>query len=170
MRKIFALTLIAISFASISFAQKDGTRFSGGVELGFPTGSFGDVSTFGIGASLQAEHFFQENVSGTVYFGFLDYFGKSISSSVKYKATTILPLRIGARYYIGDGLHLGAQLGVGFISSPFSSTTGFAYSPQIGYNFKTNKGKAVDLTFKYDGYAVSGGSLSALGIRAAYIF
>ena len=99
----------------------------------------------------------------------MDYFGKSIAPGVKYSATTILPLRIGARYYVGDGLHFGAQLGVGFVNY-VTSTTAFAYSPQVGYNFRTARGKAIDATFKYDAYAVSGGTLAAVDIRIAYIF
>jgi len=170
MRKLILLSIVAVFSSQIVSAQKLGTtRFSFGPEIGFATGTFSNIAGFGIGASIQGEHFFQENVSGTVLFGFVDYFGASINSSTKYKSSLILPLRVGARYYIGDGFHLGAQIGLGFISG-VSSSTAFAYSPQVGYNFRTSKGKAIDATFKYDGYAVSGGSLSALGVRLAYIF
>jgi len=169
MKKLFVLTAIAVCSSLMVKAQKDGiTRFSLGPELGVATGTFSNFAGLGIGATIQAEHFFQENISGTAIFGLVDYFGTSYDNNLKYKSTVILPLRVGGRYYIGDGFHLGAQIGLGFVSGPLSST-GFAYSPQIGYNFKTNKGKSIDATFKYDGYAISGGSLSALGIRVAYV-
>jgi len=169
MKKLVILTIITISLSTVVKAQKFGeTRFSLGPEIGAATGTFGNVAGLGLGATVQAEHFYQENVSGTILLGFVDYFGSSYNNNLKYKSTLIIPLRVGGRYYIGDGFHLGAQIGVGFISGLYS-TTAFAYSPQIGYNFKTNKGRAIDATFKYDGYA-SSGSLSAVGIRVAYIF
>jgi hypothetical protein len=174
MRKIFVLTVIAVCSSLIGVAQKysntkySDTRFSLGPELGFATGTFSNIAGFGIGGSVQAEHFYQPNVSGTAIFGLVDYFGASISNNTKFKATVIIPLRVGVRYYIGEGFHIGAQIGLGIVSGVYSST-GFAYSPQIGYNFKTKRGKHVDASFKYDGYAISGGSLSALGIRVAYI-
>lgn len=172
MRKFLLLTTVVIFSSLMASAQKNGvTRFSLGPEIGFTTGTFSNIAGLGLGASIQAEHFFQEDVSGTAYFGFIDYFGSSIpNTNTKYKSTLILPLRIGARYYIGDGFHLGAQIGLGFVSGAPASSTAFAYSPQVGYNFRTSKGKAIDATFKYDGYSLNGGSLTALGFRFAYIF
>ncbi len=71
------------------------------------------------------------------------------------------------------------------MSGPINRTA-FAYSPQMGYNFKTNKGKTIDLTLKYEGYAYGnngylyvyngvnygnyGGSVGAVGIRVGYVF
>lgn len=170
MKRIFVLTVIAVCSSLMVTAQKDGTtRFSLGPELNIATGTFANGWGLGLGVSVQAEHFYQENLSGTVYFGLLDYFGKSNGVGSKYTSTTILPLRVGGRYYIGDGFHVGAQIGLGFVSYVGSSTA-FAYSPQFGYNFKTAKGQSIDAVFKYDGYAVSGGSLSSVGFRVAYIF
>jgi hypothetical protein len=169
MRRLFVLTAIAVCSTLMAKAQKDGvTRFSLGPEIGIATGTFSNIAGLGLGATIQAEHFFQENVSGTAIFGFVDYFGASYNNNLKYKSTLILPLRVGGRYYIGDGFHLGAQIGLGFVNG-YSTSTAFAYSPQVGYNFKTKKGKLIDATFKYDGYAVSGGTLSAVGIRVAYV-
>ena len=47
--------------------------------------------------------------------------------------------------------------------------TAFAYSPQIGYEFKTKTDKKIDATFKYDAYSKNG-TIGALGFRLAYIF
>jgi hypothetical protein len=169
MKRIFLITMIGVCSSVVVNAQRLGTtKFNVGPEIGIATGTFSNVAGLGIGATIQAEHFYKENLSATAIFGVVDYFGAAVSNNTKYKATLILPLRVGARYYIGEGFHLGAQIGVGFVSGGVGSSTGFAYSPQIGYNFKTAKGKLVDASFKYDGYAISGGSLTALGIRLAY--
>lgn len=166
--------IAALVFAGLTLnagAQKIGkTKFSIGPEAGVVTGTYSSIWGFGLGASAQVEHFFKDNVSGTGIVGVISYFGKSYGSGLKYKANNIIPIRIGVRYYIGEGFHAGAQLGVGILGNGGSSSTGVSYSPQIGYNFKTNKGKAVDATFKYDGYSRKGGTVGALGIRLAYIF
>ena len=170
MKKAIVLTLFAVCTSIMAMAQKDGkTKFSAGPEIGIATGTFGLSWGLGIGVSAQAEHFFQENVSGTALLGLISYFGKSYAPGKKYTAYTTIPLRVGVRYYIGDGFHAGLQIGVGFLSYGGSSTTAFAYSPQLGYNFKTNKNKAIDLTLKYDAYTKNG-TIGAIDLRVAYVF
>lgn len=170
MKKLCAMALIAIACTQTVFAQGGGTSLSIGPELMTTTGKSGDTWGLGIGGSAQAEHFFKENISGLGYFGFNIFNGKSIAglNNVKYKSMNIIPIRIGARYYISEGFHTGAQLGVGFLSSGGVSNTGLAYSLQVGYNFNTKKGRSVDAALKYDGYSKSGGAFSSLGLRLAY--
>ena len=168
MKKLCAMVLIAIACTQSAFSQ-GGTTLSIGAELLTTTGKSGDTWGIGIGGSAQGEHYFKDNISGLGYFGFNIFAGKTIpgSSNLKYKGMTIIPVRAGIRYYITEGFHTGAQLGVGFMSYGVSSTA-LAYSLQLGYNFNTKKGKAVDAALKYDGYSKSGGAFSALGIRLAY--
>lgn len=168
MRKIIILSIIIICSSFIVKAQDVGlTRYSAGIELGSTSGTNSNAWGLGIGVSGQVEHFFQENLSGTFLVGVVSYIGKSYpgNSGLKYKAYNAVPIRIGVRYYIVDGFHVGAQLGVGLNTGGNT----FAYSPQVGYNFKTNSGSSIDASFKYDGYS-GNGTFSALGIRVAYIF
>ena len=165
MKRIFLIAVIGVCSVAVNAQRLGTTKFSIGPEVGFATGTSATSNGLGGGATIQAEHFYQENISATLLFGFVGYTGRSLNSTSNYKAFNVFPLRIGGRYYIGEGFHLGAQLGVGFATGG----TAFAYSPQVGYNFKTNKGKKIDATFKYDGY-VNNGTFSALGIRLAYIF
>jgi len=68
-------------------------------------------------------------------------------------------------------VYAGLQTGLVFLSS-YYKTTAFAYSPLIGYEFKTKSDKSIDATLKYDGY--SGGSglgtIGVIGVRPAYVF
>ena len=170
MKKLIFVAVIAVFSCLTGWAQKNGsTRLSAGPEIGFASGTFGLNWGLAIGVSGQVEHFFQDKLSGTAFIGINDYFGKKISSGARLTSTTIIPIRIGARYYLSEGFHAGLQLGVGFINYAGLGSTAFAYSPQIGYNFKTNKNKAIDLTFKYDGYSTTQ-TYGALNLRAAYIF
>ncbi|MEO6706407.1 MAG: outer membrane beta-barrel protein [Ginsengibacter sp.] len=173
MKKEILFLVVALSLASLSFAQKNGrTKFSIGPEIGWATSNpSSDPENkgwgLGVGGSVQAEHFFQEQLSGAVSFGIVSYAGRSSGPNTKNKAYTAIPVEVGGNYYVGNKLHLGAQIGVGFNSLSGESITTFAYTPQIGYKFSRNE-KPLDLTFKYDGYAGKGG-FGALGLRLSFI-
>jgi hypothetical protein len=173
MKRIIVFTLVAICTSSVVMSQNQPAfRFSVGPELGFATGSFSNTHSIGIGGTIQAEISLQDKFYGTATTGVLAYNGKSISGT-NYKNTSqvIIPLRIGAKYFLTSGLYGAAQIGVGFLSH-YSTGTAFAYSPQLGYEFKTKSGKALDATFKYDGYSGSNkiGTIGAIGFKLAYIF
>lgn len=168
MKKTLLTSILLIAVSIAGFAQKDnGFKFSVGAELGFATGSFSTTHSIGLGGSAQLEFPLQDKLQGTAYGGILFYNGKSAGSGVKYKGATIVPLRVGIKYFLTEGIYAAFQAGLGFFNN--NGGTAFSYSPQLGYEFRTKSGKAVDLTFKYDGYSKSGGTLGAFNIRLAYI-
>ncbi len=174
MKKYFLLFVVGLTATTFSFGQKYGkTKFSLGPEIGYATSNplkaLPNNKGFGIGfgASAQVEHFFQESLSGVVSFGIISYAGRSSGSTDKNKAYTAVPILVGGNAYVGDRLHIGAQIGAGLNSLSGTSATTFAYSPQIGYKFSRNE-KPLDLTFKYDGYAGKQ-SFSAIGLRLSFI-
>jgi hypothetical protein len=170
MKKINLLILMAFCSSSLLLAQSQPAfKFSLGPELGFASGSFSNTHSIGIGATVQAEVSLQEHLYGTATFGIISYNGKSVAyTGTKTTGQIIIPLRIGAKYFLSGGVYGAAQIGVGFLNN-FYSGTSFAYSPQIGYEFNTKSGKALDVTFKYDGYSKNG-TIGAIGFRVAYIF
>ncbi|MDQ2719774.1 MAG: hypothetical protein M3Z26_08455 [Bacteroidota bacterium] len=170
MKKIIALTIVALLTASVSMAQRNGkTRFNIGPELGIATSNpyKSEVNNkgwgLGIGASAEVEHFFKQNVSGVFHIGLVGYNGRSTGSASKNKSYTLIPVTIGVNAYAVSNLHVGAQFGIGFNNIGGVNQTAFAYSPQIGYNFSRRE-KPLDLTLKYDGYA-GHGNFSALALR-----
>jgi hypothetical protein len=168
MKKIIALAFIVFSTTSAIFAQsQSGFKFSVGPELGFPTGSFSDSHSFGIGVTGQVEISLQEHLYGTITGGVMSYNGKSSGAGFKYKGTTVVPLRVGVKYFLSGGIYTALQVGVGFLNNGLG--TAFAYSPQIGYEFKNKNDKKIDATFKYDAYSKDG-TIGAIGFRLAYIF
>ncbi|MEO9071023.1 MAG: outer membrane beta-barrel protein, partial [Ginsengibacter sp.] len=163
MKKIIILTALILTVSTIAMAQREGkTRFSIGPELGLATtnplkGLDGNKGWgLGIGASAEVEHFFKENLSGIFHIGFVTYLGRSSGPSTKNKAYNTVPITVGGNAYVGGNFHVGAQIGVGINSYNGASATCFAYSPQIGYNFRNKNDKPLDLTLKYDGYAGNG--------------
>lgn len=170
MKKLLFLTVIAMFISFSMFAQDGGVKFSVGAELGFATGGFSNTHSIGIGATGQVELPLQENLKGTATGGILFYNGKSISGISGAKATgqTIIPLRVGVKYFLTPGVYGALQAGVGFFSN-YATGSAFAYSPQVGYEFESKTGKSVDVALKYDGYSKSGGSLGSFGIRLALV-
>lgn len=169
MKKTTVFTLMVFCISSIVVAQNEPKfKVSAGPEISFATGSFSNTHSFGIGGTVQAEASLQEHFYGTATFGIISYNGKSFGSGLKFAGQTIVPLRVGVKYFLAGGVYGAVQAGVGFLNN--GGGTAFAYSPQIGYEFKTKSDKALDATFKYDGYSKSGGTLGALGFRVAYIF
>lgn len=153
------LAFLLMATTTIVLGQKIGrTRFSIGPQIGVaasnPLRQVADNKGWGlgIGASVQAEHFFREAVAGLVSLGASTYAGRSAGSNQKNKAYIALPVRVGANFYAGNRFHLGGQVGAGFNSMGGKSTTAFSYSPQVGYQFTRNE-KPLDLTVKYEGYA-----------------
>ena len=147
--------------------------FSIGPELSFPSGSFANSHSIGTGGTAQLEVLLQDRLKGTATIGLLGYIGKGkANENSDHKGLTMIPVRVGAKYYLSGGIYGGAQIGVAFRGNNKDyKGTAFAYSPLIlGYEFRTKSDKAVDASVKYDATSGHGGTLGAIGIRLAYIF
>ena len=170
MKKKVLLPFLALFIAGLANAQDaQKFRFSVGPELGFATGSFATTHSVGFGATVQGEIPIQQNLYGTATTGFIVYGGKSVGgTNLKATSQTIIPIKVGIKYFFIGGFYGAAQIGLGILGN-YSKGAAFAYTPQIGYEFKTKSGKAVDATFKYDGYSKNG-TIEAIGFRLAYIF
>ncbi len=160
----------AVLITGSAMAQKSDKKvnFSIGPEVGFAVGNFNKTHSVGFGATFQADIDIAPSTKLTLTTGYLSYAGKSAGSGIKYKATGILPLRVGIKYYLTEGFYGAAQLGAGFFNN--SGGTALAYTPMLGYEFNTKTEKAVDLALKYDGYSKNGTGLGAVNVRLAYRF
>lgn len=170
MKRIFLIAGIT-AICSAAVAQKgddNKVRFSAGPEIGFATGDFNVTHSIGIGATIQGEVNIAQSTNVTLTTGYLSYAGRSVGSGIKYKAAGIVPLKAGIKYFLSEGFYGAAQLGVGFFNN--SGGTALAYTPMLGYEFNTKSGKAVDASFKYDGYSKNGTGLGSVGVRLAYRF
>jgi hypothetical protein len=171
--KKFLLALVLLSGAAFSsFAQtsKEGGKFSIGLEAGLPVGSYKDVSSFVIGGSLKYDHPIAENTFVTGSAGYNKFISKSDFKDIGYSFYGI-PVKVGVKYFFAESFYGEAQLGAAFTrasadNTPSSSKTAFAYAPGIGYSF----GGGVDLGVRYEGWAISGGTISQIAARLAYSF
>ena len=168
MKKIIVTTIIFFCVTAVSFAQDKNIKLSAGLELAFPSGTLSASQSFGIGGTAQLEIPLQKKLMGVAYGGIIFFKGKSLGSGLNNAGISIIPVRVGVKYYLTGSVYGGFQAGLGFINRGVG--TAFSYSPQLGYEFKTNSGKSIDVAFKYDGNAKSGGSFSSFGVRLAYVF
>ena len=171
MKRYFLAVAITAIYTG-AFAQKETDKkfnFSAGPEIGFATGNFNNTHSIGFGATIQGEFNIAPSANFTLTAGFLSYAGRSAGSGIKNKAQSIIPLKAGLKYYLSEGFYGAAQLGAGFLGS-YRTGAALAYTPMLGYEFNTNSGKAVDASFKYDGYSKNGTGLGSIGFRLAYRF
>lgn len=172
------LLILAISTVSFLGAQaqtnKEGFTFGGGINLALPLGDFKTSHSFGIGAQLQGEYMFSENLSAVATTGYTSFFGKSqtfdngLGGTTTYKAPSagLIPILVGARFYPSEQFFVGAQIGYGiFTGGGGNAPKGFEYRPQVGFN-----AESFQVILHYDGVSVTGGTLSHLGLTGIYKF
>ncbi|HEX6914089.1 MAG TPA: outer membrane beta-barrel protein [Chitinophagaceae bacterium] len=142
------------------------TTLSVGVEAGLPMGTFGDVSSFGIGGSLKAAIPAGPGAV-TVSAGYMNFSGKDFtvgSTTFKASSTYFIPLKAGYRLNLGEGgFNIEPQLGY---SVGKSGGGGFTYAGNIGYMINNQ----FDIAARYEGVSKDGSSLSFIGLRVAYSF
>lgn len=161
------LTFIGSTFiCTQSNAQKSGKsggdfNFAAGINVGLPVGDVHNISSFVLGGKLQGEYSFTENVTGAITTGYDHYFGKDLGG---YKINGgVVPLVLGPRFYPSENFFVGAQIGVGFLTGDFNGT-GFAYSPQVGYNADD-----FQVVLSYNGVSKNG-TVSNIGLGFLYKF
>ncbi|HVS95511.1 MAG TPA: hypothetical protein VHE54_03465 [Puia sp.] len=159
--------LFSVCFAQAQMVQGDFT-FGAGINVGLPTGDFGTINSFGIGAQLQGEYAFSNQLSAVATTGYTDFFGKTFNTGFgSFKAPSLghIPILVGARFYPAEQIFLGAQIGYGLYTGGGSSSSGFEYRPQVGYN-----ADQFQVILSYDATSVTGGTFGYMGLTGIYKF
>lgn len=177
MKKILAVMVLCTAFVLSSHAQKGQITISPGLELGLPIGNFGETTKFGIGVTAKGLYGLNDESDVTFTLGFIRFGAKGVDGEDGVKASTsLIPLMPGYRYKFNEQFYGEGQLGLTIVRSKVNvagwggvggginaSTTNFGYALGVGYML----GK-IDLGLRYQGVSAAGGSLSLVGIRAAY--
>ena len=167
--KKLALVLTVFTASIIGAKAQEGLTFGVGLNAALPIGDFHQTHTFGIGAHIQAEYPFSEQFKGVFTTGYTSFFGKSVDvpgfGSVKFSSVGQIPFLAGGRFYPSTQFFVGAQIGYGIFTGGGSSTNGFEYRPQIGYD-----AGQFQIIGCYDGTSVTGGTLSSISVSALYKF
>ncbi|MES2455281.1 MAG: outer membrane beta-barrel protein [Bacteroidota bacterium] len=173
MKKLLLLTAIAGVFTFSNVKAQDaamsGPKLGVGVEFGFPTGDFGDVSEFGVGGSLLYQHPIAKNLKLTGSAGYLNFKGKDIPGGIlKYSDAGFIPVKAGLRYFLAENIFVNGEVGAVF-GTKEDAGTAFAYSPGIGVEFPVADKSALELSARYEGWS-NNGTLSFVGLRLAWNF
>ena len=165
MKKGLFIAAFAISALTVSAQKKEEAKvkFAAGVSFSLPTGDAKEFLKAAPGIEAQATLPVATNLEAFAQAGVQFYTGKTVGP-IKFSNQTHVPLMVGARY--NSKLILGAGIGYGIWSgSGNSNSNGFLYSPQAGYDF----GK-IEALANYTSTSVSGGNLSAVGVKVFYKF
>lgn len=168
MKKMILLFSFVAAVMAVKAQAPAGFQLGAGPRLSLATGNFGDTHSLGLGAELQAEYGFSDQVTGVATTGYSSFFGRSVilsGQSVKYKAEGYIPLLAGIRYYFSGTFFGGAQVGLGVYSYNGNSTSGFNWQPQVGYN-----SDKFQLVLNYSGVSKSGSTIAHFGLAGIYKF
>jgi hypothetical protein len=176
MKTIKLLQLIAfLSIGAVqqSFAQankKESFSLNFGLEALFPEGSFREIYNTGLGATVKGEYTFGKHASATINTGFAAFKGKEYLDTVlgirqSYKSVFAIPVRAGARYYLGSFYFLG-ETGLVFKNENGSSTnTLFTFG--LGDKIKVGNNK-LDISLRQETWITSPRNFNMAVLRMAY--
>ncbi len=173
MKKLLSISLLIATFygAKAQEQQQQGDfHFGVGLNLGLPIGTFHNVSSFGVGGRVMGEYNFTDQITGVLTAGYTSFFGKTVTvsdglggtESFKYPSLGLIPVVVGPRFYPVDQFFVGAQAGIGFLTGGGSSTSGFDYFPQIGYN-----ADQFQVILGYNGVSANGQTYGNLSLTAS---
>jgi hypothetical protein len=149
-------------FVSAKAQDNTGFHFAGGARVALPIGAFSNTHSFGIGAELQGEYGFSENLTGVISAGYTSYMGKTVGG-FKFASLGAIPVLAGVRFYPSTQFFVGAKAGVSFVNN--GGGTNFTYEPQVGFN-----AEKFQVSVGYNGISAGGGTLGSIGASFLYKF
>jgi hypothetical protein len=193
MKKSVLLLLLVVGLTSITtITNAQNGRFSLGVDLGIPMGTFGDYYDLGFGTTVRYEYPIGDNIGIGLTTGFLAFGGTSIETTYgtsDVSGLVMVPIQPYFRYYFmeqQDGFYGQANIGLTYSASASSTdlstgedvtntSTDLSYGPEVGYALEHwDFGLRYQMisggeTVNSDG-TVSSSTNSFLGLRIAFVF
>ncbi|TDQ08562.1 hypothetical protein [Pedobacter metabolipauper] len=171
MKKLFLAAAIAGFFgisnvnAQTSDPAMGGSKIGIGAEFAFPTGNFGEIYKMGYGGSLQYQMPIANKLNFLATAGYLNF---TPEDGLPFEDYGVIPVKLGARYFLAENFYAGGELGAAFGTGD-NSETAFIYTPHIGVEFPVADKGTVDLGARYEAWSNNGTS-RFIGLRLAYNF
>ncbi len=157
---LFVVFTLVSLVGNAQVGSVEGFHWGAGLSLAIPAYNMTE-KTFGGGADLMAIYGISSHVGFTADAGYTALFTK-----FNLAATSVIPIRLGMRYFPVSKLYVGAKAGLGINTLANASINYTAYSLGTGYMCC----KKLDFGASYDGYTNSGSSFGYAAIRIGYIF
>src|SRR3954447_15249846 len=172
MKKIFFAIALISAFSVAANAQKGTKQISAGVELGLPTGTFGDAAKVGFGVNGKAIFGITDNGNITATTGISNFGLKGYTSS----NVTVIPVLGGYRHNFqgsAKGLYAEPQIGAGIYFSKYGtggyketdSEVDFTWALGGGYVYQN-----FDFGLRYQRAQANGGGAGFFALKVAYNF
>jgi hypothetical protein len=181
-------TLLALSAATFmmfaaSPAQAGKAKLGAAGALVMPVGDWGDVQGIGAGAMLTVDMGIDKvkNLQLTGRLGYMSFAGTEISSSDGVGGTVtadtssigMIPILVGAKYFLAPGLYAGAEMGPNFFMiEDVDTEMEIAFTLGLGYMIKDVdiRGFLFMPNLFPEGDNVSATDIMALGLSVGYRF
>lgn len=150
--------LFGTSFMFFIIIVNAQVKVGAGLNLGIPVQNLSG-SSIAAGADLMLHYNLSKEAAITGDVGYTALFAKN-----EGKTTSIIPLRVGLRYYPSSTFFLGGKIGAGFLSGNGSVTT-TAYS--LGAGLKMDD--QLEIGASYDAYSKNG-TIGLINFRLGYFF
>lgn len=166
------VTLFIYNNAKAQSVDKSNWRFGVGVEGLLPVGNTTNTQNFGLGVTPRLQYSLSDKVALTFTSGIYHFFPKTITYpgvnglpvTYQYKSD-IIPVKVGAKFFVGSNLYLAGEVGAAFEVAQSGVPPHFLFSPGIGYATKK-----WDIGARYENFGGNGYSDGMIGLRAAYGF
>jgi hypothetical protein len=167
------IVFLSIAAAQQSFAQankKESFSLNFGLEALFPEGDFRETHNTGFGATVKGEYTFGKHASATINTGFAAFTGKGYLDTIlgmqqNYKSIFAIPVRAGARYYLGNFYFLG-ETGLVFKNENGNSTNAL-FTIGLGDKIKIGNNK-LDISLRQETWISSPRNFNMAILRVAY--
>ncbi|MEP7108941.1 MAG: hypothetical protein ABI760_13195 [Ferruginibacter sp.] len=161
------LTLFFFNNVCVAQAYKVNTiSGSFGAEVLFPESKLSATNKTGGGITLKSEYVFAEHASATINTGYYFMAAKN-SLNIENPDISAIPIKLGARYYLGSFYGAGEAGAIIFMGD--NSSTGFSYSLGLGDKFKLG-GNVFDISLRHEGWSTAENSRGITGLRVAFEF
>jgi len=150
MKKIVIITLVISTMTVLGQS-----RFVAGASfnVGFPAGSFSNEAKTGIGGSIIGEYFFNKEFSTTLSVSYQNYPGNFSQVAVQGMVLDIsinsIPVVVGGRYYIKDGVFATIELGSYFFRVNVDASDLYS-SDKYSSEYQAKFGGALGLGYRFD--------------------
>ncbi|NNU33814.1 hypothetical protein HK413_06055 [Mucilaginibacter sp. S1162] len=168
-----ALTLFICTNVNAQSVPKSNWRFGVGVDGLLPVGNTANTLNFGLGLTPRLQYGLSDKVALTFTSGIYHFFPKTVTYpatgsfpgfTTKYKSD-IIPVKVGAKFFMGSNFYFGAEFGAGFEVAEGGGSVHFIAAPSIGYATKR-----WDIGARYENLSGNGYSDGIIGLRVAYGF